>query len=660
MVHGDAVTTLLTVQHLAKRYGARQVLDDVSLVVGDGDRIALVGVNGAGKSTLLRFLAADDVAVGRDNGPDSGLITRQRDLSIEYVAQEPVVDPIRTVGQTLRDGLKLHAAAIDELEALTAQLESIDDSDKIDAVVARQAELHEQIAALGGWDPGHEIRGLAAALALPPEHAAIGALSMGERRRVALARALLARPRLLALDEPTNHLDAATTSWLEERLIERDGALLLVTHDRYFLDRVANRILELDRGRIFDHDGGYREFLVRQAERWSTEDESRRQRAAFVRRELSWIRRRAPARTTKQKARIDRFDAAVTARLDEAERNPPAVLRLGSGTRLGGTILEIVDADKTAPDGRPLWRNLTLRWKHGDRIGVVGVNGAGKTTLIRAILGEVPLDRGRIVLGQNTRVAFMDQARTSLDDERTVLAEVAGDNDHIELADSRMHIRTFLRMLLFDDNIADAKVGVLSGGERNRVQLAKLLRDAGNFLILDEPTNDLDVLTLGVLEETLAQFSGCALIVSHDRWFLDKVVTGILAFEGDGEVGFYEGTCSDYLAKRASRTVAAEPVPATTARAASGPASSAAASSAAASARPRKRSFKERHELAGIEAAISAAEAEVARLEAELSDTDVYARRGTEIPRLTAELDAARAEVERLFARWAELDALPE
>lgn len=659
------MTTLLTVQHLAKRYGARQVLDDVSLVVGDGDRIALVGVNGAGKSTLLRFLAADDVSVGRDNGPDSGLITRQRDLTIEYVAQEPVLDIHRTVGQTLREGLRLHAAALDELEALTAQLEHLHSGDrnpmddgvtsKIDAALARQAVLHERIVALGGWDQAHEIRGLAAALALPPEHAVIGALSMGERRRVALARALLARPRLLALDEPTNHLDAATTSWLEERLIERDGALLLVTHDRYFLDRVANRILELDRGRMYGHDGGYREFLARQAERWSHEDESRRQRAAFVRRELSWIRRRAPARTTKQKARVDRFDAAVAAGMDEVERNPPAVLRLGNGTRHGGTIVEILDADKTAPDGRLLWRNLTLRWKHGDRIGVVGVNGAGKTTLIRAILGEVPLDRGRIVIGQNTRVAFMDQARTSLNDERTVIAEISGDDDHIQLADSRMHIRTFLRMLLFEDSMAEAKVGVLSGGERNRVQLAKLLRDAGNFLILDEPTNDLDVLTLGVLEETLTQFSGCALIVSHDRWFLDKVATGILAFEGEGQVSFYEGSCSDYLAKRAARELAAESVPEERPRVAAAP-----ARSAESLPRPRKRSFKERHELAGIEAAIGAAEAEVARLQAELADPALYGQRGHEVPRLTAELEAAVAEVERLFARWAELDAMAE
>ncbi len=593
---------LLTVQHLAKRYGARQVLDDVSFVVHEGDRIALVGVNGAGKSTLLRFLAADDVTVGRDNGPDAGLITRRRGLTVEYVAQEPRLALDSSVAHALRDGISV---------------------------------------------PDYEVRGLAAALAVPPETARIGNLSMGERRRVAIARSLLAAPELLALDEPTNHLDAATTEWLEDRLLDRAGALLLVTHDRYFLDRVATRIIELDRGRIFTHEGGYRELLARQAERWSTEDEQRRKRAAFVREELVWIRRKAPARTTKQKARIDRFDAAVEAHETEVVRTGSASLRLGSGTRLGGTILELLDLTKRTPDGRTLIDQLTLRWKHGDRIGVVGPNGAGKTTLIRTILGELAPDAGRVVVGQNTAFGFMDQARTSLDDTNTVLEEIAGDDDRIELVDGSVHVRTFLRMLLFDDAFADAKVGVLSGGERNRVQLAKLLRAAGNFLILDEPTNDLDVLTLGVLEDTLAQFSGCALIVSHDRWFLDKVATGILAFEGDGKVTFYEGSCSDYLARKRSAPVVepdAAPPPERESRAI----------------KPRRRTFNERRELAGIEAAIAAAEAAVAAQERDLADPELYARRGAEVPSLLAALDTARAEVERLYARWQELEAIPE
>jgi ATP-binding cassette subfamily F protein uup len=642
---------IVTVQHLIKSFGVRRILDGVSFAVHDGDRIALVGVNGAGKSTLLRYLAGsvEDAVVGptgeRDTGPESGLITRRRGLSVEYVAQEPRLAPERTVGETLQGGLRAHAA-LAELAAIDASLPALAGAE-LDAALVAQAALHERIAELGGFDQGHEIRGLAAALDLPPQDARIGVLSMGERRRVALARALLARPELLALDEPTNHLDATTIAWLEDRLLARDGALLLVTHDRYFLDRVATRILELDRGAVHAHDGGYREFLLRQAARLDAEAERGRQRAAFVRREIGWIRRRAPARTTKQKARIDRFEAAVAQQAAAIDRAGPVALKLVPTTRIGSTILELLDLTVTVGD-RTLLAGLTLRWKPGDRIGVVGRNGAGKTTLIRTILGEAAPAAGRVVVGQNTRFATMDQARAGLRDDRTVLAEVAGDSEVVQLADGPVHPRTFLRMLLFDDAFADATVGVLSGGERNRVQLAKLLRSGANFLILDEPTNDLDVMTLGVLEEALAEFPGCALIVSHDRWFLDKVATGILAFEADGAVTFYEGSCSDYLAKAAARApaaVAAAPAP----RPARPPRAAPAA---------RKLTFKEQHELAGIEAAIEAAEHEVGGLEATLQDPAVYAARAPEVPALVAALDAARARVDALYARWQELASI--
>ena len=464
---------IVTVQNLEKSFGTRRILAGVSFAIHDSDRIALVGVNGAGKSTLLRYLAGsiDESTLGpggeRDTGPESGVITRRRGLTIEYVAQEPRLEPERTVADTLRDGLRVHARLIAELDAITSTLGDLDGA-ALDDALAVQASLHEQVAALGGFDQDHEIRGLAAALALPPQEARIGVLSMGERRRVALARALLACPELLALDEPTNHLDAATIAWLEERLLGRRGALLLVTHDRYFLDRVATRILELDRGAIHAYDGGYREFLVRQAERLANEAERGRARAAFVRREIHWIRAKAPARTTKQKARIDRFDAAVAAGAEEIHREGPATLRLQPATRLGNTILELLDLTVRIGD-RTLIDNLTLRWKARDRIGVVGRNGAGKTTLIRTILGERAPAAGRVVIGQNTRFAFMDQARAELRDDRTVLEEVAGDQDSILLVDGPVHPRTFLRMLLFDDNFADTKVSVLSGGKRNRV-----------------------------------------------------------------------------------------------------------------------------------------------------------------------------------------------
>jgi ABC transport system ATP-binding/permease protein len=598
------VTAVLTVQNLAKRFGARRVLDGASFAVHDGDRIAIVGVNGAGKSTLLKMIADD---LGPEEEPDDGLITRRRDLTVEYVAQEPRLDPAWTVAAALREGQRV----------------AIED---------------------------HEVRGLSAALDVPPAEARVGTLSMGERRRVAIARALLARPELLALDEPTNHLDARTIAWLEDRLRSRAGELLLVTHDRYFLDRVATRILELDRGQVHAHDAGYAKFLERQAERWSTEAATDQKRAAFLRREVEWIRRGPPARSTKAKARIDRFDAEVAAADATVARGGPATLRLPPGPRLGSTILVLEDLAQRIGD-RVLFEGLDLRWKPGDRIGVIGPNGVGKTTLVRTILGELEPAAGRVVVGQNTRFATMDQARTALDDGNTVLEEVAGDSTEVELDGGPVHVRTFLRMMLFDDAFADAKVGVLSGGERNRVQLAKLLRAGGNFLVLDEPTNDLDVLTLGVLEEGLAGFGGCALLVSHDRWFLDKVATGILAFEADGRVELFEGNCSDYLARGRG---AAEPAAADRPAADRDPRRARPAPS-----RPRRLTFKERHELDGMEAAIGAAEAEVAALEATLQDPDVYATRAAEVPALVAALEAARRRVDALYARWQELEAIP-
>jgi ATP-binding cassette subfamily F protein uup len=611
------MTAILTVQNVEKAYGARRVLAGVNLAVHEEDRIGLVGVNGSGKSTLLRLM------MNAGDGPDDGLITRKRNLRVEYVPQEPVMDPTATVEAILREGLRTHAAATGE------------DEDSLD----------------------YELRGLAAALHLPPREKPVGNLSIGERRRVALARALLAAPELLALDEPTNHLDAATVDWLEERLRGRDGALLLVTHDRYFLDRVATRIIELDRGQLYAYEGNYSGFLEKQAERLGNESAREKQRASFVRRELDWIRRGPAARTTKQQARIDRFDAAVSAKPDAGQLPPRTLaLRLPTGPRLGKTILDLDDLS-LAIGGKRLFQHLTLAMKPGDRIGIVGENGAGKTTLVRTILGMQEPDGGKVTVGVNTKFAFLDQARSDLRDDRSVLEEVAGDHDQVFLEDGPIHVRTFLRMMLFDDGFADTPVGTLSGGERNRVQLARLLRLGGNFLILDEPTNDLDLVTLGVLEEALAEFPGCALVVSHDRWFLDRVATGILAFEGDGVVSFHEGNYSDYQRRRKLEKVekaaaAAPPLNAAPAERGAKPGKAASG--------PKKASFKEKQELAGMESAITAAEARVVELEGTLSDPGTFKDRAAEVPGLVASLDAARHEVERLYARWTELEALPK
>jgi ATP-binding cassette subfamily F protein uup len=627
------VSAIITVQEVEKSFGTRRVLGGVSFAVHNKDRVGLVGVNGSGKSTLLKLLA--DPA----DAPDAGLITWQRGLRIDYVPQEPQLDPAATVLEALRGGLGAFNDTVARLHALEAA------HDGSPRALAEQAALHERIEQLGGWEQEHELRGIAAALGIRALDVRTGEISIGERRRVALARALVARPELLALDEPTNHLDARTVEWLEARLTSLPGALLLVTHDRYFLDRVATRILELDRGKLYTYDGGYARFLEKQADRLADESQRERARASFVRRELDWIRRGPQARTTKQQARIDRFDAAVAARPTAGELPPRTLeLRLPTGGRLGKTILELRAVAKSL-GGRRLFDELTLVMKPGDRIGVVGPNGAGKTTLVRTILGEVAPDEGEVVIGQNTRIAFLDQGRADLDDEKTVLEEVSAGHEHVFLEDGPIHVRTFLRMLLFDDGFADTPVGTLSGGERNRVQLARLLRAGGNLLILDEPTNDLDLMTLSVLEEALVEFPGCALVVSHDRWFLDRVATGILAFEGEGRVVFYEGNYSSYLARRPVEKTAepkrTEPAP----RRETAP-------------KPRKLTFKERAELANIETAITEAESRLQSLQSTFNDPAMYRERAQEVPVLVAALDGARAEVERLYARWQELESL--
>lgn len=651
------VTAILTVQNIEKSFGARRVLAGVSFAVHAQDRIGLVGLNGSGKSTLLRLLSgAGDADEQAADGPDTGLLTRRRDLHVEYVSQEPRLPAEQTVQEIMRAGLRAHAAVLAELEAVGREIERTD-GDKRDAALAQQAALHERLQTLGGWDVEHEIRGLAAALQLPPLTAEVGTLSIGERRRVALAAALLARPELLLLDEPTNHLDARTVEWLETRLRTQPGALVLVTHDRYFLDRVATRILELDRGHLYAYDGNYHRFLEKQAERLDNEASREHERAMFVRRELDWIRRGPQARATKQKARIDRFYEAVADKPGNDERPPmdrKLVLRLPTGGRIGKTILELRGLTKSL-GGKRLFSELTLLLKPGDRIGIVGGNGVGKTTLLRTLLGELAPDAGEVITGQNTRIAFLDQGRAELDDERSVLQEVSGDSDSVFLEDGPVHVRTFLRMMLFDDRFADAKVGTLSGGERNRVQLAKLLRRGGNLLVLDEPTNDLDLMTLGVLEQALVEFPGCALIVSHDRWFLDHVATGILAFGGDGQVTFYEGNYSDYLDK--ARAQSAERSAAPPAR---GEPVRAAAVAGERPAAPRRLTYNEQRELATIEEKILTAEEGVKELQEQLNQPALYKERAAEVPALVASLDRARAQVELLYARWQELDALPK
>ena len=642
---------LLSARGLGKSIGARVLLRDVELGVAPGERVGLVGVNGAGKSTLMRILVGPDQTGDAADVADDGIVARRRGARIAYVPQEPRLPVGARVDAVLRAAQAEHATLCAEFEALSERLAggALDDADMA-AALERQHALAERIEALGGWDLDHQIRGLAASLGVPPGDRVVDTLSIGERRRVALACAFLSGPDLLALDEPTNHLDTATTEWLEQRLRAFAGAVLLVTHDRWFLERVATRIAEIDRGGLYVYDGGYSRFLEQRAARLGAESEAERQRAAFVRRELDWVRRGPAARSTKQRARLERFDAAVAARPDDVRPDDRQLaLRIPSGPRLGGIVVE-AEGLALQLGGKRLFAGLDFAMVAGERVGIVGGNGMGKSTLLRVLLGEQAPDAGTVRRGVNTQPLFLDQTRSTLDDRQSVVEAVAAQNDHVFLEDGPVHVRTFLRMMLLDDRVAAARVADLSGGERNRVQLARLLREGGNLLVLDEPTNDLDLMTLSALEEALAAFPGCALVVSHDRWFLDRVATSILAFEGDGRVTKYAGNYSDYLEAREAAAVAASEAAAEAQRAVA--AASKPATPAKPAPKPAGLTSPEKRELAGMEAAIEAAEAAVAAATEAVNDPALYTRGAADIAAAQARLSAAEADVARLYARW--------
>ena len=641
--------SLISAHGLERSVGERPVLDGVSLTIEVGDRVGLIGRNGAGKSTLIRCLL--------DLEPvDAGEIIRKRDLRARVVEQVPRLDPDATVGEAVLSGLEAARALEAELEAVEAAMPTADPT-ALEALVHRQAELGERLQQQGGRNFRHRAEAMLHALSAPSTDRRMGELSLGERRRVALAAGLLEAPELLILDEPTNHLDVETIEWLEEHLRSYSGGILVVTHDRHFLDRVVTRIAEIDRGELATYPGNYRRYLEQKAERDAAEARAEANRRRAIRSELDWVRRGPPARTTKSKARLQRFDAMVDdapkARLGEAS------FRLPHPPRIGKTILELKKVTKRF-GARTLIRDLDLVLTRGARVGIVGPNGAGKTTLLRMILGELDPDGGEIVRGHNTVMVYADQGRTDLDDDNTVIEEVAGDGDKVFVGDHPVQVHTFLEGLLFDGAQQRAKVGTLSGGERTRVALAKRLREAGNLLVLDEPTNDLDLATLRVLEDALVDYPGCVLVVSHDRWFLDRVTTAVLAFEGDGRVVLHEGGHADW---RAHRDRAARPPPDDRGSASPTPKPARPGASLArpgGGERPRKkrRGFAEQREFEGMEAAILAAEADVETREARLADPAVVRELGAKVADELRALDAARARVEALYTRWEALSEL--
>jgi ATP-binding cassette ChvD family protein len=518
----------IDVQDIGKRFGDFSALEDVTLEVPEGSLTALLGPSGSGKSTLLRIMAGVDQEYRGDARLAAG-------ASVGLLEQEPVLDESKDVRGNVEDGVTQTRALLDRFNELTADY-SDEHAEEFAAVQAR-------IEAADAWNLDTRLDYAMDALRLPPGDAEVNRLSGGERRRVALCRLLLGAPELLLLDEPTNHLDAESVAWLERHLAEYRGTVVAVTHDRYFLDNVAGWILELDRGRGIPYEGNYSSWLEQKQARLASEQRSERGRARTIAAELEWVRTNPKGRRTKSKARLARYEQLIS-----EERNvklEDVQIHIPPGPRLGEMVLRASGLRKAFAE-KLLIDDLSFDLPRAGIVGVIGANGAGKTTLFRMITGDEEPDEGTLELGETVQLAYVDQSRDALQAEKTVFEEISGGEDELRLGDRTVNSRQYTASFNFKGSDQQARVGALSGGERNRVHLAKLLRSGGNLLLLDEPTNDLDVDTLRALEQALLSFPGCAMIISHDRWFLDRIATHVLAFEGDSEVRWFEGNFEAY------------------------------------------------------------------------------------------------------------------
>jgi ATP-binding cassette ChvD family protein len=519
----------------------RTILENISLSFFPGAKIGVLGLNGAGKSTLLRIMAGVDKEYDGEARPQPG-------IKIGYLAQEPQLDPTKTVRGNVEDGVAETKALLDRFNEVSNAF--ADPDADFDKLLAEQAELQEKIDAAGAWELDRKLEIAADALRLPDWDADVTRLSGGERRRIALCRLLLSNPDMLLLDEPTNHLDAESVAWLERFLQDYPGTVVAVTHDRYFLDNVAGWILELDRGRGIPWEGNYSSWLEQKEARLEMEEKQETARMKAMKAELEWVRSNPKGRHAKSKARLARFEEL--SQNDVQKRNETKEIYIPPGPRLGDLVVEFDGVSKGFGD-RILVENLSFRLPPGGIVGVIGPNGAGKTTLFRMIAGlEVP-DQGSIRIGPTVKLAYVEQFREHMDDGKTVWEEISDGLDMITVGNYQTPSRAYVGRFNFRGSDQQKRIGELSGGERNRVHLAKLLRSGGNVLLLDEPTNDLDVETLRALEDALLDFPGCAVVISHDRWFLDRIATHILAFEGESEVVWFEGNYADYEADRRRR-----------------------------------------------------------------------------------------------------------
>jgi len=533
-----------TMRNLTKNFpGGREVLKDVTLAFLPGAKIGVLGVNGAGKSTLMKIMAGEDKEFNGDAWAAEA-------AEVGILKQEPDLNPDKDVYGNVLEGMAETHALLQEFEEISAKFAEPMDDDEMTALIEKQGELQEKIDAVGGWDLERKLEIAMDALRCPPKDADVTKLSGGERRRVALCRLLLRQPDLLLLDEPTNHLDAESVAWLEHHLEDYEGTVVAVTHDRYFLDNVAGWILELDRGRGIPFKGNYSGWLEQKQKRLAQEEKAEKARQKTVAREREWIQASPRARQAKNQARITAYETLLA---EAKDRTPDsAQIIIPPGPRLGDLVIEAQGLNKGFED-RLLIENLDFKIPPGAIVGIIGANGAGKTTLFRMITGEEKPDSGTLRLGDTVELGYVDQSRDALADDKTVWEEISNGEDVVYLGDKQMQSRAYCGAFNFRGPDQQKMVGQLSGGERNRVHLAKMLKSQANVLLLDEPTNDLDVDTLRALEDALLDFAGCVMVISHDRWFLDRICTHILAFEGDSQVTWFEGNYEDYEEDRKRR-----------------------------------------------------------------------------------------------------------
>ena len=643
--------TLLRAADFNLAFGSRTLFDNLTFTIEEGERVGLIGVNGSGKSTLMKLLAG----VSR---PDSGELQMQRGSRVTYLPQEPLF----AEGATVQSELTVTEGPLkDALDAHTKLSDAIAQPGTTDAAMEKMLDqlsrLNDRVDQLGGWDTEHHAKTLLDRLGVREWKRPMSELSGGLRKRVAVARALLTRPDLLLLDEPTNHLDADTVDWLEDELDQLSGALLLVTHDRYFLDDLVDRIVELTpQGGLISYPGNYQAYVEQKLEALERATVQEHKRDRWISQEVAWLRQGAEARRTKSKARIERAKKLMGEK--GFVRPKTAALQTVRAPRLGHTVIEAEKVDFGYIPGRPLLRNVNFILQGGERVGLLGRNGAGKTTLLKTLLGELQPTAGTVTIGKNTRVAYYDQQRTQLDPELSVYDAASNGEDYVEIGGKRQALRDYLDDLLFPVPMQRMKVKALSGGERNRLLLARLFLEGANVLVLDEPTNDLDIVTLNVLEHLLLGFSGSVLLVTHDRYFLDKVATKILAFEGNGRVVVYPGNFETYRTLKAQGEKASSKAPAAAAPVRSNMIETVAPQSASKK-KGGRLSYKDQRELEVMEKTIEEAETRKAELERELADPATFGRLDAKaFQKLNSEFEAAGVAIERFYARWQVLQDL--